>query len=205
MRATMKKRKTKNPRMTKAKNKWGRPMPTDHPRCHICDTLDSVRARQFRPQPILLCDGCHKLATRKFNKHRGRQRDREVATPARSEWIETLRSAWDANGSCFRCMISGVPLRVDDPASPRYPTLEHTAPGTGHGGWLVVAAAINDMKSDFGLDEFKALIRLLARTIEPQGEAKAAGEIQVLLDGLKHWRRVKVAMDPEAIPVEETD
>jgi hypothetical protein len=90
-------------------------------------------------------------------------------------------------------MISGVELLVDDPSSPRYPTLEHSDPGTGESGWLVVAAAINDMKSDFDLDEFKRAVPLLARTLGSGADTTASSQLQTILDGLKHWRRIKSA------------
>lgn len=102
-------------------------------------------------------------------------------------------------------MVSMVPLRPDAPNSPRYPTLEHTAPGKGHGGWLVVAAAINDMKSDFDLDEMKAVVPLLARILQPDGDSEASSDLQQVLDRLKHWRRVKAPAVSDAIPVVESE
>ncbi len=175
------------------------------PSCHICQGTGEVRVRRYRPGSFPLCETCRKLAGRRFNKRRGRQRDRIVEVPTKPEWIETLRAAWDPNASCFRCMVSGIPLLVDAPASPRYPTLEHTAPGTGQGGWLVVAAAINDMKSDFGLDEVKAVVPLLARAIRPNGDTQASSDLRAVLDSLRHWRRVKTASVPDAIAVDDSE
>lgn len=171
-------------------------------RCRICQLTDGVRTRQFRP-PVPLCDRCHRLAGRKFNTRRGRQRDRVVEIPSRAEWMDTLQTAWDSNDGCFRCMVSGVELLVDKPESPRYPTLEHSAPGTGQHGWLVVAAAINDMKSDFAMDEFQAAVPLLAKAIVPGGDRASSAQLQSILDQLKHFRRIKVMNSEAAIPVEE--
>ena len=88
-------------------------------------------------------------------------------------------------------MVSGVELLLDVPSSARYPTLEHTAPSTGQSGWLVVAAAINDMKSDFALDEFMKAIPLLAQVFANHQDKKATSDLQLVLDSLKHFRRVK--------------
>ena len=178
-------------------------MTTSELRCEICTSTIKSRIRRFKCLYVVLCESCHRLAGRRFNSRRGRQGDRIVEVPARREWIETLKAAWDRNGSCFRCMISGVQLAIDAPESPRYPTLEHTAPGKGQGGWLIVAAAINDMKSDFGPDEFEAAIPLLARIIVANGDTKASSELQKILDGLKHWRRVRSAPETKAIPLED--
>jgi hypothetical protein len=60
------------------------------------------------------------------------------------------------------------------------------------------------MKSDFGLDEFMEVIPLLARIIQSGGDTEASSKLQEILDGLKHWRRVKAPADSEAIPVDES-
>lgn len=155
--------------------------------CVVCRTPDAFQRRLSRTL-FWLCTDCHPLATRRFNQWRGRDRKRKVAVPTKDEWIRALASAWDAADRCFRCQISGVKLKVSDPSSPRYPTLEHSTPSTGHGGWMVVAAAINDIKSDLDLDEFRAAIRLLAETFVGSSQT-ASADLQQLLDGLKHWRR----------------
>jgi hypothetical protein len=158
--------------------------------CQICQATDQVRTKQLRP-PVALCDRCKKLAMRRFNTRRGRQRDRVVETPSRHEWIAILQKSWDRNDRCFRCMVSGVELLIDKPESARYPTLEHSAPGTGQSGWLVVAAAINDMKSDFAMDEFRAVVPLLARALLTGGDRSASEELQRIFDHLRHFRRIK--------------
>jgi hypothetical protein len=160
--------------------------------CVVCRTPDAVRRRLDRT-PFWLCTDCHPLAARRFNPWRGRDHKRRVAVPTKDEWIKALANAWDAAVRCFRCQISGVMLKVSDPSSPRYPTLEHSTPSTGHGGWMVVAAAINDIKSDLNFDEFRAAIRLLADIVAGSSRT-ASADLQQLLDGLKHWRRTTPAV-----------
>jgi hypothetical protein len=178
--------------------------------CAICASRDATprrlgnRGESTCSEFFSLCMPCRSLVFRKFNKRRGRQRDRIVEIPSRREWFEVLRTSWDEGARCFRCMISGVPLLPDAPKSPRYPTLEHAAPGKGHGGWLVVAAAINDMKSDFDLDEFKRIVPLVAQVFQAQGDPEASSDLLRILDQLKHWRRVKTSPGSNAIPVEES-
>lgn len=180
-------------------------MPSTDSSCSVCQSRNGVRMRRFRSVHTVLCDRCHKLAGRKFNTRRGRNRDRIVEAPSREDWIATLRTAWDHRGRCFRCMVSGVELLVDKPESARYPTLEHAAPGTGQHGWLVVAAVINDMKSDFAMDEFRAAVPLLARVLTKVGNLAATNELQKLLDELKHFRRVKATSKDAPIPVDEAE
>ncbi len=182
-------------------------MPKSQNTCAIRATPEVERSRSVgkgKGARIALCEPCGNLVFRSFNKRRGSKRDRIVEIPSRREWFDVLRTSWDSDARCFRCMLSGVPLRPDSPESPRYPTLEHTAPGKGHGGWLVVAAAINDMKSDFDLDEFKEIIPLLAKVLYAQGDSGASSNLLRILDGLKHWRRVKAKPTSDAIPVDES-
>jgi hypothetical protein len=93
-------------------------------------------------------------------------------------------------------MMTGVGLNPTDSASPLYPTLEHSTPGTGVGGWMVVAAAVNDMKSDLDLNEFRAALPLLTRLVSGTGSNKERDELEHLLKNLRHWRRV-VVVDAE--------
>ncbi len=174
--------------------------------CAICESPEVKRRRRIERKgaSVALCESCGKLVFRKFNRRRGRQRDRIVEIPSRRDWFEVLRTSWDSNDHCFRWMVSNVRLLPDAPDSPRYPTLEHTAPGKGHGGWLVVAAAINDMKSDFDFDEFKEIIPLLARILQANGDKEASSDLQNVFDRVKHFRRVKAATVSKAIPVYES-
>ena len=138
--------------------------------CYICGHL-SIPAvlRRFKPMGFSLCDSCHKIAKRRFNPRRGRKKDRIVQVARKAEWVEALRTAWDEKGNCFRCGISGVRLVPNDASSPLYPTLDHSDPGAGTGGWLVVAAAINDMKSDLDMKELKKVLPLLSLIVTGKG------------------------------------
>jgi hypothetical protein len=55
----------------------------------------------------------------------------------------------------------------------------------GAGGWLVVAAAINDMKADLSLDEAREAWRLLATG---PGDGGAVDALEMLLRRLAHFR-----------------
>jgi hypothetical protein len=129
------------------------------------------------------CLTCAPLARRTFNRRRGRKRDRVVDVPTRAQWHAVLRRAWDGSTGCFRCEISGVRLDVNVPAL--YPTLDHSAPGASTDGWLVVCAAVNDMKSDLSLDEARKAWRLLASVAD--GNRAASEELERHLEVLKHF------------------
>jgi hypothetical protein len=148
------------------------------PDCFICGAPGRPRFKSF-----LLCERCRPQAGRRFSKTRGKKK-RPVDVPTRAEWIEALKRSWDGSG--FRCGITGVRLEADS-ASPRYLTLDHVAPGKRSGGWMVVAALINDMKSDLDLDEFKRVIALLPGAIS--GDRESVDALQHVLSNLGHWRR----------------
>jgi len=57
---------------------------------------------------------------------------------------------------------------------------------------MVVAAAINDMKSDLDLTEFRAALPLLTRLVSGTGSNKERDDLEHLLKNLRHWRRVVV-------------
>ncbi len=143
--------------------------------CGICE----------RPQDLgVFCATCAPLARRRFGRRRGRNRDRVVDVPTRAQWHAALRRAWDGGAGCFRCEISGVRLDVNVPAL--YPTLDHSAPGAAADGWLVVSAAVNDMKSDLSLAEARTAWRLLATATD--GNRAAAAELERHLETLQHFR-----------------
>jgi hypothetical protein len=146
----------------------------------------------------MLCDGCYKTSNRRFNPYRGRSRDRIVPVATRTEWIEAIQEAWDTKENCLRCRISGVRLVPDDPSSPLYPTLDHSDPGAASGGWLVVAAVINDMKSDLDMAELKKVLPLLSRMACGQGNKEDQEQLEGVLKDLRHWKRVKkqVVVEP---------
>jgi hypothetical protein len=160
--------------------------------CYICGTPNGMNRRRFPPLNHVLCPSCHAVASRRFNARRGRKRTRLVEVASRQEWVEVLKSAWDSESSAYRCMLTGIRLNPSDPASPLYPTLEHSTPGTGVGGWMVVAAAVNDMKSDLDLTEFRAALPLLTRLIMGTRSNEDREGLERVLRNLRHWRRVVV-------------
>jgi hypothetical protein len=62
--------------------------------CYICGGVSNPPLlRRFKPNNVLLCDECHKVAKRRFNARRGRKKGRIVQVAARAEWVEALRAA----------------------------------------------------------------------------------------------------------------
>jgi hypothetical protein len=55
---------------------------------------------------------------------------------------------------------------------------------------MVVAAAINDMKSDLDLTEFRATLPLVSRLVCGTGSENDRDDLEHLLKNLCHWRRV---------------
>lgn len=86
-------------------------------------------------------------------------------------------------------MISRVPLDIADHNSPFYATAEHVSPGKRSHGFLVVAALINDMKSDLDLDEFKKVLPLLTQIVLNQDENSERRQLEQVMQNLRHWRR----------------
>lgn len=89
-----------------------------------------------------------------------------------------MKEAWDAQ--VFRCYYTGIKLVEDNHKDPRYLTLDHRIPRK-ESDIVVVAAAINDMKSDMD-DEFKAMVQELANYFNGQGFSKS-------VFNLKYWKR----------------
>lgn len=156
------------------------------PDCYICQTTESVKAYGFAGGPWHLCKRCHSQAKRRFNSRRGKHATRIVPIPSRREWIEALKAAWDE--SCFRCTLSQVALDPSDRSSPLYPTLDHRDPSKESGGWQVVAAAVNDMKSDLDTDEFRSATSLLARLLCRGEQPGDRNSLEQLFRGLRHWK-----------------
>lgn len=90
-----------------------------------------------------------------------------------------LRDAWD--GEAFRCYYSGVRLVEDNSKDPRYLTFDHLTPRQ-ESEIVVVAAAINDMKSDMADGEFRAMVLQLARRF-------SGGEFDESVFNLRYWKR----------------
>lgn len=159
--------------------------------CQICGgTIIPTIMRRFKSVAYILCGNCHKVAKRRFNPRRGRKKDRVVQIATKDEWVKALRASWDEKGNCFRSGISRVRLAPNDPSSPLYPTLDHSNPGTGTGGWLVVAAAINDMKSDLDMEELRSVLPLLSRIVAGIGNDEDQEKLETAFKNLHHWKRV---------------
>ena len=87
--------------------------------------------------------------------------------------------AWDGEG--FRCYYTGVRLVEDNHSDPCYLTFDHFTPRE-ESNIVVVAAAINDMKSDLSDGEFRRIILQLASRFN-------GGEFNEEAFNLKHWKR----------------
>ncbi|QDT30032.1 hypothetical protein Enr10x_53910 [Gimesia panareensis] len=158
--------------------------------CELCGSPTNVKVRNFKvATPPCLCARCHAVAKRRFNKFRGRKRDRIVDIPTRQDWIDALADAWDETSGCFRCRISRVPLELTNHKSPFYATAEHVAPGKRSEGFWVVAALINDMKSDLDFDEFKKVLPLLAQIALNTDKKTERRQLEQVMRKLRHWRR----------------
>lgn len=156
--------------------------------CEVCGGENHAKRRQFKECRAFLCDNCHGLAKRRFNPYRGKKR-RRVHIPKRQEWIAALKSAWNDKRKCFECRISHVQLDIEDKGSPFYATCEHVTPSSGAAGWLIVAAVINDMKSDLDLEEFHKVLALLLQCMPGPPEFSAVTALESVIQSLKHWRR----------------
>ena len=94
--------------------------------------------------------------------------------------IKALKESWD--GECFRCHYSGVRLEEKDQHSPLYRTLDHRTPRK-EGDIVIVAAVINDMKSDLSDYEFKNVINQLS------AHFRNGAPVNKDIFKLKHWKR----------------
>jgi len=69
--------------------------------------------------------------------------------------VDALEEAWDGKG--FRCYFSNILLNEDNPKDPRYLTFDHLIPRQ-EDQIVLIAAVINDMKSDMDEREFKDMV-----------------------------------------------
>jgi hypothetical protein len=176
-------------------------LPNSESFCYVCSTPSNARLRRFRGWDGHLCGGCLQIVRRRFNARRGRGRKRIVPVPTKQQWIEALRSAWDEHEKCFRCRISGIRLTTTDSSSPLYATLDHSNPSSDRAGWLVVAAAINDIKSDLDVDEFRRILPLLSRLVTGQAKPGDRVGLESTLQTLCHWRRRRILVEGEIRPI----
>lgn len=99
--------------------------------------------------------------------------------PNKQARAQALQKAWD--GEAFRCYYTGIKLVEDNPKDPRYLTFDHLTPRQ-ESKIAIVAAAINDMKSDMSDNEFKAMVSELAKHFKGK-------EFDERVFKLKHWKR----------------
>ena len=99
--------------------------------------------------------------------------------PNKAARARALKKSWD--GEAFRCYYSGVKLVEDNPKDPRYLTFDHFVPRQ-ESNIVIVAAAINDMKSDMADNEFRAMVQQLASHFN-------GDKFNENVFNLRHWKR----------------
>ena len=153
--------------------------------CEICLESPAVKVKRAESAQYSLCETCFHVANRSFNKTRGKNK-RPVDVPSRSEWIHALKRSYRFG---FHCEISGIKLVTDDSGSPFYLTLDHVNPSKKDGGWMIVAASINDIKSDLTLEEFQKIIALLAAINPAEVLPGKIENLESIIGSLSHWNR----------------
>lgn len=99
--------------------------------------------------------------------------------PDKKARVRALKKAWD--GECFRCYYTGVKLVEDNWRNPRYLTFDHLTPRK-EDDIVIVAAAINDMKSDMSDKEFRHMVLQLSNKLN-------GGQFDERAFNLRHWKR----------------
>ena len=120
------------------------------------------------PQSIY-CRRCRKL----IDRINPRRKHNKAAR------IRALQKAWD--GEAFRCYYTDIRLVEDNSKDPRYLTFDHRTPRQ-EDDIVIVAQAINDMKSDMTDKEFRRMILQLANRFN-------GGEFDEKAFKLKYWKR----------------
>ena len=131
-------------------------------KCVVC------RCDLSNPQ-ALYCARCRKIVNRIDT--RGKH--------SRQARIRALRRSWD--GKFFRCFYTGVKLVEDNHKDPRYLTFDHRIPRREN-RIVIVASAINDMKSDMSDREFRKMVLQLANKL-------SGGEFDARAFKLRYWKR----------------
>ena len=131
-------------------------------KCIICcDDLSNPQAKY--------CSRCRKIVHRIDMR---RKYNREAR-------IKALQNAWD--GKVFRCYYTDIELVEDNHRDPRYITFDHRTPRR-EDDIVIVAQAINDMKSDMSDKEFRRMVLQLANHF-------SGSEFDEKAFNLKYWRR----------------
>ena len=76
---------------------------------------------------------------------------------------KALTKAWSAKRDGFICHYTGLKLEEQNKGSPLYLSFDHRIPAKRGGVLLVAARFVNGMKSDLSEDEFRAMVRELAK------------------------------------------
>lgn len=118
---------------------------------------------------VLYCRRCSKIVNRIDTRRKYNRKAR----------IKALRKSWD--GETFRCHYTGIKLVEDNHKDPRYITFDHRTPRR-EDDIVIVAQAINDMKSDMTDKEFRCMILQLANRFN-------GGEFDEAAFRFKHWKR----------------
>lgn len=129
--------------------------------CAICGSPRYPLARY--------CKRCKKLIDRIDIRRKHNKSAREHA----------LKKSWD--GEAFRCYYTGIRLVENNHRDPRYLTFDHRTPRQ-ETDVVVVAALINDMKTDMADNEFRAIVQQLANCFNGK-------DFDESVFNLKYWRR----------------
>jgi hypothetical protein len=131
-------------------------------KCVVC------KCELSNPQ-ALYCARCGKIVNRIDTRGRHNKQAR----------IRALRRSWD--GKAFRCFYTGIKLVLDNHRDPRYLTFDHHIPRR-EDRIVIVAAAINDMKTDMSDREFRRMVLQLANRL-------SGGEFDERAFNLRYWKR----------------
>jgi len=131
-------------------------------KCMVCD-------RNLENPQAFYCARCKRIVNRVDTRGKHNKQAR----------IRALRRSWD--GKYFRCFYTGVKLVEDNHKDPRYLTFDHRIPRR-QDRIVIVASAINDMKSDMSDAEFRTMVLQLANKLN-------GGEFDARAFKLRYWTR----------------
>ena len=131
-------------------------------KCIVC------RCELNNPQ-ALYCTRCKRIVGRVDTRRKHNRQAR----------IRALRRSWD--GESFRWFYTGIKLVEDNHKDPRYLTFDHRIPRQ-EDDIVIVASAINDMKTDMSDREFRKMVLQWANKL-------SGGEFDARAFKLKYWKR----------------
>jgi len=151
-------------------------------KCEICSSTKTTKNRPCRP-PWNLCNRCYKLSKKPNSNRRNRGR-KKVDVPKRNEWRRMLQKAWNRDRGCFECKITHIKLNINDKDSPLYLNLDHSNPSKNNGGYMIVAAFVNEMKHKMNLNKFRKIVPLLRDVISNPPKTSSIKELE---HSMKRW------------------